>query len=209
MGPLRRRSEAAGGVARVGHDARMRRLQEGVRDIEVAGGRSGERRFMVLGGILVPSGLLVILLGWYGASRTSNVFEQIPYLISGGLLGLALVFLGAFLYFAHWLTRLVHEQRSRSAAVVAAVDRLAAAVERQSSRAAAVVDGSPGNGGGPLGAPPPSAGATAADGDGLVVTASGTLAHRPTCRVVAGKPGVRPVAVAEGLAPCRLCQPYD
>ncbi|HVM05944.1 MAG TPA: hypothetical protein VM242_12300 [Acidimicrobiales bacterium] len=42
----------------------------------------------------------------------------------------------------------------------------------------------------------------------LVATGSGTLARRPEGRAVAGKPGVRPVAAADGLAPCRLCDPY-
>lgn len=204
MTRLRRRGAAARSSGPAGED-RLARLEDGVRALEVGGRRSAERRFMVLGGVLVPLGLLVIVLGWFGASRTSNVYEQIPYLISGGLLGLGLVFLGAFVYFAHWLTRLVHEQRTRSAAVVAAVDRLAAAVDRQSSRVAVPP---PGNGDGQF---VPAGPAAAAGGvaPGLVVTASGTLAHRPTCRVVAGKPGVRPVALADTLAPCRLCQPSD
>lgn len=164
------------------------RLTEDVRDLRV--GEGSGRRLMVLGGVLVPLGVLVILLGWYGASRTSNVYEQVPYLISGGLLGLALVFVGAFLYFGHWLTRLVQEQRSRSAAVVDAVNRLTDAVGRQAVAPSA--DGRSGT------APEPV----------LVATGSGTMAHRPGCRAVAGKPGVRPVTAADGLAPCRLCDPY-
>lgn len=188
------------------------RLSEGVDGLRVGGRRSvDERTLMVLGGVLVPVGLLVILLGWFGASRTPNVFEQVPYLISGGLLGLALVFLGAFLYFAHWLTRLVQEQRTRSAAVVDAVNRLADALDRRPPPVmpAAVVQAPAGNGGGGNGGggahPPAVAGVTA----GLVVTGSGTLAHRRSCRVVAGKAGVRPVAASENLAACRLCRPYD
>lgn len=181
-----------------------------MRELDVDAG-SGRRRLMTLGGILVPLGLLVIVLGWFGAARTPNEFEQIPYLISGGLLGLALVFLGGFLYFAHWLTRMVHEQRSASAAVVDAVNRLAASleqevVERSSAGPPVAVDtsGAPGNGNG---RPRPAKGAPAPPAD-LVVTLSGTLAHRRTCRVVAGKPGVRPVEAADDLAPCRLCHPY-
>ena len=40
-----------------------------------------------------------------------SMFEQNSYLISGGIFGLALVFLGAFFYFAHWMTQLVKEHR--------------------------------------------------------------------------------------------------
>ena len=170
------------------------RLSAGVHDLRVAG-QTSARRLMVLGGVLVPLGLLVVLLGWYGASRTSNVHEQIPYLISGGLLGLALVFAGSFLYFAHWLTRLVQDQRSGSAAVVEAVRRLSEVVERQ----AAV---------GTTNGHAPTVHPVAAAPD-LVATGSGNLAHRPTCRVVAGKPGLRQVDVEDGLEPCRLCDPYN
>jgi predicted membrane chloride channel (bestrophin family) len=84
-----------------------------------------ERILLVLGGILAPLGLVVVVLGWWGASRTSYPFEQTPYLISGGLLGLGLVFLGSFFYFAHWLTQLVKEHREQSVAILAALERLA------------------------------------------------------------------------------------
>ena len=201
------RSGSSGRAAAAPSTDPQARLSAGVDGLRVGGRRSvDERTLMVLGGVLVPVGLLVILLGWFGASRTPNVFEQVPYLISGGLLGLALVFLGAFLYFAHWLTRLVQEQRTRSAAVVDAVNRLAEALDRRPPPVmpAAVVQATAGNGGG--GARPPAVAEVTAD---LVVTGSGTLAHRRSCRVVVGKAGVRPVAASERLAACRLCRPYD
>ncbi len=34
--------------------------------------------------LLIPAGVVAIVLGWSGASRTPFVFEQIPYMISGG-----------------------------------------------------------------------------------------------------------------------------
>jgi len=49
----------------------------------------------VLGYVLVAIGLLAILLGWYGVSGESIVAKQLPYLASGGLVGIALVALGA------------------------------------------------------------------------------------------------------------------
>src|SRR3954469_12821573 len=49
----------------------------------------------VLGYVLVGLGLLALLLGWYGVSGESVVAKQLPYLASGGLLGVALVALGA------------------------------------------------------------------------------------------------------------------
>ncbi len=44
------------------------------------------------------------------------VEEQIPYLISGGVLGLALALVGAATLFAQWLTVLIRENREREVA---------------------------------------------------------------------------------------------
>ena len=49
--------------------------------------------------------------------------------LRAGLLGLGLVFLGSFFYFAHWLTQLVKEHREQSAAILAALDRLSDQLE--------------------------------------------------------------------------------
>jgi len=77
-----------------------------------------EQRFQqiitVVGGFLMPLGLAVIGIGWYGAAHTGYVFEQIPYLISGGLLGLGLTFCGALIFFSSWLARLVELQRQQA-----------------------------------------------------------------------------------------------
>jgi hypothetical protein len=108
------------------HADRDARFADGVRTLRI--GRTSvvlsERILLVLGGILAPLGLAVMILGWWGASNTGYEFEQIPYLISGGLLGLGLVFIGCFFYFAHWLTQLVKEHREQSAAILAALERL-------------------------------------------------------------------------------------
>ena len=41
------------------------------------------------------AGVALILLGWNGAASYDRVESQMPYLISGGLAGLALVIIGA------------------------------------------------------------------------------------------------------------------
>jgi hypothetical protein len=89
----------------------------------LAGVSTGSKRPMpvVLGSVLAPLGLLLIVLGWVGAARTPLVQEQIAYLISGGLLGLALVVLGGFCYFAHWQTALIREVRTSTAEITAAL----------------------------------------------------------------------------------------
>lgn len=43
----------------------------------------------------VVLGALALLLGWIGISGTSLSYKQLPYIISGGLLGIALIGVGA------------------------------------------------------------------------------------------------------------------
>lgn len=172
------------------HAARDRRVfADAVRMLRT-GGQSlnlSERTLMVAAGVIAPLGLVLVLLGWVGASRTPNLFEQIPYLISGGLFGLGLVFLGSFFYFAHWLTELVKETRTGSAALLAAIADLQDTI----------ADGRAANNGRPE-----------FDGDvELVATARGAMVHRADCAVVAGKTGLRTVTSAEGLALCKMCDP--
>ena len=66
-----------------------------------------ERWLYAAGGGLAVAGLAVIIAGWAGTSHTVLVAGQIPYVVSGGLLGLALVVLGGFLYFGYWLSAVV------------------------------------------------------------------------------------------------------
>ncbi|HVM39429.1 MAG TPA: hypothetical protein VM618_01475 [Acidimicrobiia bacterium] len=62
-------------------------------------------------------GFLVIFLGWNGAAGKDFVSGQVPYLISGGLAGLGLVFVG--------LTMANAEARRRDTArLTAKLDRL-------------------------------------------------------------------------------------
>lgn len=187
-------------VGDLAHDRAERdeRFLAGIRTLRVGGARLRleERILMVAGGVIAPLGVIVVLLGWWGASHTPYVFEQVPYLISGGLLGLGMVFLGAFFYFTHWVTQLVKEQRSQSAAVLEALHHLADEVSTLRGGAVPHVAGQS-NGIAPAIRPLE-----------LVATERGTMAHRRECVVVAGKPGLRPVAAAEGLAACKLCEPY-
>jgi hypothetical protein len=189
-----------------GEQARLQQLSEGIQRLRVGGGtlRLGERTLMVIGGVLAPVGLLVIVLGWVGAANTGYVFEQVPYLISGGLLGISLVFLGAFFYFAHWMTELVKEHRAQSTAIIDALSRLQAEVVRQAGDDRYASASPSPNGSSDAAARGPAT----AEARDLVATPTGTMVHRPECVVVAGKSGLRRVAAAEGLAACKLCDPY-
>jgi hypothetical protein len=49
-------------------------------------------------GALVIGGLVAVMVAWLLASDTILTFEQIPYLMSGGLIGVCLVAVGATLW---------------------------------------------------------------------------------------------------------------
>lgn len=83
------------------------------------------RQIMLLvGAILMAVGFLAIALGWWGSANSSYVFQEIPYLISGGLLGVAMVAGGGFLFFAAWLVRMIEENRAASARLAQTLDRV-------------------------------------------------------------------------------------
>lgn len=48
----------------------------------------------VLGGVGIGIGLLALLLGYQGVADTPFPAEQLPYIVSGGLLGIALIGIG-------------------------------------------------------------------------------------------------------------------
>jgi hypothetical protein len=187
----------------------------------------GERWLFGLGGALVVAGFVVVIIGWVGASHTVLVAGQIPYLLSGGLMGLGLIFLGAFLYFGHWVAVLVRESRERGAEdrddlalvrkgleeVNRSLVSVASALAAAGTPSAAGIRPASSSAGGSLSARAYPAPVPALAGDQttpvLLATAAGTMAHRPGCRALAGKPNIRPVSVAEGLKPCGMCRPLD
>jgi hypothetical protein len=48
--------------------------------------------------VAIALGVLLMLIGWLGVSDTVYPAEQLPYIISGGLGGVALIGLGAMLW---------------------------------------------------------------------------------------------------------------
>ncbi len=83
------------------------------------------RKIMQLVGMLaIGFGFVCILLGWYGAAHSPYQYEEIPYVISGGLLGVALVIGGGVLVLCAWSLRQVEESRRNALAIVRSVDRL-------------------------------------------------------------------------------------
>ncbi|MBV8162274.1 MAG: hypothetical protein JO265_15250 [Acidimicrobiia bacterium] len=109
-----------------------------------AGRRSGrvaaEQWLFVAGGALVLVGIVLVIIGWVGTSRTVLVAGQIPYVVSGGLLGLGLIFLGGFLYFGYWLALLVRDGRTRRDEDEADLTRVATSLERANATLERIAD---------------------------------------------------------------------
>ncbi|HVA74282.1 MAG TPA: hypothetical protein VNF71_06920 [Acidimicrobiales bacterium] len=195
-----------------------------------------ETVLLVAGGLLLPIGIIVIIVGWYGSAHTFHTYEQNDYLISGGLLGLGLVFIGGFLYFGYWMTRQIRTSTTANQQMLQALGRIeaqlgagangkhtvaplgvsAAAIappRGRSARARSKVadettekDAAPRPAG--RGAEPAAAAATTTIP--LVATERGNLIHRPDCPVVANKDNLRAVGPHEpGFRPCQICSPFD
>lgn len=149
--------------------------------------RSWVTRSPVTAGVaLVVAGVIAIFLAWNGAADVDHVEGQLPYLISGGLVGLGLI--GAGL-----ATVNVQARRQDSAEVLARLDEITEALHHLASTTGV------------------SAAALTAVPDAGMVVAGRTTYHLPSCRVVAEKDDLQPMtpteAGARGLTRCRICKP--
>lgn len=156
---------------------------------------SVERALAIASAVLLPLGVALMLLGWYGASHTPYLFEQVPYLISGGIIGLGLAMVGGLVYFASWVARGQADQQRRDEEMAEVLREI-----RDELRSHAAP------------APAPSRRTASSNGASkpFVATQRGGMLHRPDCAVVAGRTDLRPVsATGDGLTPCTLCTPLD
>lgn len=146
------------------------------------------------GGIaLVVVGFLLIFLGWNGAASYDRIPSQFPYLISGGVAGLALVVVGAGLM----VTQTLRQDRAE---LLDEVRQLRDAVERSGSGVGTVT-----------GAASLGAGVTRqAEAAGLVIAGPSSY-HLSSCRLLSGRGQHPAVTVDEaerrGLSACRVCEP--
>lgn len=152
------------------------------------------RLAMYAGVSLVGLGAVAIYLGYNGAATNPLVEAQVPYVISGGLFGLALLLLGGIGIAASVVLRAMGDMRRELHAVRDGFleashgdPMIARALGVEPAPAAASLNGS------------------------VVVAESGSSYHRPDCRVVERAVGVskipREQADAQGLHACRVCAP--
>lgn len=95
-------------------DARRARFRQAVSRLSARAQSTELLRMLLLpAAFAVVAGFVFMFLGWYGAARAARQIEQVPYLISGGFIGLGLVFVGGLLLAsAIWMSMLqrFHEQ---------------------------------------------------------------------------------------------------
>lgn len=132
---------------------------------------------------LAAIGLIAIAFGWNGAAGQTSTLAQMPYILSGGLIGIAFVILGAAML-------IVQGNREDRALLESKLDLLAEAFLEGQGRA--VKADAPG------------------DVSGLVVAGSASY-HVPGCRLVDGREETSYLTPAEArgrdLKACRVCQP--
>jgi hypothetical protein len=138
-------------------------------------------------------GFIVMFIGWNGAASTNSVAGQIPYLISGGLVGLGLVVIGAAII-------LVETSREDREALRKELESLRETLE------GGVVASANGRK-----APPKPATEDAPSGRGQFVAGERSF-HRPGCRLLEGREAqvervTLEIAAHRRLSPCRVCEP--
>lgn len=157
---------------------------------------------VVVGALLLPLGIAVIVLGWNGAAHGRVDQQQIPYLISGGILGLAAVMVGCFFFWAHWLYRIydqadLHHQE----AMQEQSDLIRVLLEAVGSRP---VDDDARDGHHPH--------SHNGSGHTFVATPTGSNFHVSGCPIVAKKTSnLREISAEEArsMRPCRICDPLE
>jgi hypothetical protein len=151
----------------------------------------------VLGYVFVGLGLILLLTAYLGVSREVLVARQLPYLVSGGLFGLAAVTLGSRLLLiedlrrdAGRLDRLERAVADLHAALLSRPDAPTEAERTTTQRVS--VNGH-------------------AATEQLLALPDGDSFHRQDCPIVEGKPTTKPVTAAtaqrKGLHACPMCQP--
>ena len=136
-----------------------------------------------LGVLLCLLGFIALFLGWNGAASKNVIMAQFPFLISGGLAGLAIVVIGAAML-------IVQNAREDRARLEATLERLITAVEHNAGGAAP---------------------RRASVSDGSMVLAGLASYHRLDCSLPAAREEAHLLplddAIARGIEPCRVCRP--
>jgi hypothetical protein len=148
----------------------------------------------VVGWVLALAGAIALFVGWWGVSGETLTARQLPYLVSAGLVGIALfIMAGVFL-----ATDDIRRQFNRIGDLERKVDDLYALFAADLAAGPAATS---------TGVMPPTTGAD----EGLVALPAGSSYHRADCALVAGKAQATRIDTdavrRRSLTPCRVCSP--
>lgn len=114
------------------NEQRIEEFKKEVAELKLRTPDDGNERMWLLAGLILPLlGVVAIIVGYLGASSGAQL-DQIPYLISGGVLGLGLIVIGGALfvrysmtrYMRFWLVRIIYEDRTQTDRIVEALERI-------------------------------------------------------------------------------------
>lgn len=136
--------------------------------------------------LFVAAGFVIIGKAWDGSANLNSVPGQVPYLLSGGFMGLGLIVTGSVLLFLSSL-------RAEREVMVTRFDEMTRLLSRNLGRMTISSNGS------------------SSSGQMVTLAPAGEAYHQADCKVLDGKEGLStvPVEVAmmEDLKPCRACDP--
>jgi hypothetical protein len=171
---------------------------------------------VLVGSILIPLGVIIILIAWYGSAHARVVQQQFPYLVSGSFIGLGCMITGGICYWGHWLYRLYDQAELRHEEQQKVLEEIARHLASGPGfgGTAAVASGQGVAGGASSGAVRSDVGSDTGPagtaGVDYLATASGSVYHRPGCPVIAHHPDdLRRLGAAQlgGLGSCQICTP--
>ena len=179
----------------------------------------GPARFATyLGRTLMFVGFLMIVIAWDGAAGVDFIQGQFPYLLSGGIPGLALIVMGAGLEYIQAVRQITAERAKQMAELNLGVvklvgfmrdEREAAGQTAEAPQEVAAIPATVG-----AGSPvqkPSSAYAPPPETDEARVIAGRSSFHAATCHLVSGRDDMASItrleAEGQGLSPCRVCKP--
>lgn len=137
----------------------------------------------LVGFLFIVGGFAVIAKAWDGAANQFRVDSQLPYLLSGGFMGLGLIVTGSMLL-------LLATVRVERKLLTDRYEDMLRLLGRNLSRLEISANGSSSE---------------------EQVVAGGSAYHRPGCKILQGKESLARLTVeqaaGEGLTPCRVCNP--
>lgn len=112
---------------------RINEFSEEVSQLQLRAGRGDRERVLLAAGVVaLVAGIVLAVAGGITASGAANSLDQTSALATSTYIGVALLIAGAALFIRYsvgrllrfWMVRLVHEQRSETDRLIAAIEKM-------------------------------------------------------------------------------------